>query len=490
MENKYLRPDEDMKSLFTAVQSAGIFADSKSFADAIPRRNAADIEAEFLRTSILPDFNLKLFVEENFNFWHYQSPSETNMARDIDSHIENLWQELRREDSDPSEVSSKIPLPYPYIVPGGRFNEIYYWDSYFTILGLLESGHVDTASDMVKNFLWLVDQFGHIPNGNRSYYLSRSQPPFLSLMLGALTDGGHWEINQNMLRILQKEYDYWTTNSLSLNIEGKESLFFYYSDAEIGPRPESWKEDVELNHSGNASDMYRHLRAACASGWDFSSRWCADPMALETIRTADIIPVDLNCLIYGLEIRLAAYYQSLGQNQLADRYSKRANHRKSLIQSHFFNQSLGMFDDLDKSLDFIGNRALSGFFPLFIGIATNEQASSCANIIKEIFLQAGGLVTTDIASGQQWDAPNGWAPLQYIAVKGLKNYGYEDLAADIMHAWCAVVEDVYSKTGKIMEKYNVVAPDVEGGGGEYPNQDGFGWTNAVYVCFNNDLKKR
>jgi alpha,alpha-trehalase len=489
MQNKYIRPDKDMESLFVSVQSAGIFSDSKSFADAIPNRDVQEIMDEYKSACILDGFDLKEFIERNFSFWKYMASEEQTEFPDIDLHIEKLWNELRREDAQFTNVSSKIPLPHPYIVPGGRFNEIYYWDSYFTILGLLECGHTELASNMVKNFLWLVDQFGHIPNGNRSYYLSRSQPPFLSLMLGELTDGGHWKIDEDTVRILQKEYDYWLKSTLTLDIDGSPMDCFRYSDEEKGPRPESWKEDIELAHSSGSNEVYSHLRAACASGWDFSSRWCRNRMALDSIRTAEIIPVDLNCLIYALESKLSEYYQALGETELSEKYSTLSSKRKSVIQSRFFNEEIGMFDDLEESLHFIGNRALSGFFPLYFQLATADQAAQCARVIEQQFLKSGGLVTTDIQSGQQWDSPNGWAPLQYMTVKGLQKYGYHELAEKIMQAWCAVVESVYAKTGKIMEKYNVVSPDVEGGGGEYPNQDGFGWTNAVYVCFKNQLKK-
>ena len=260
------------------------------------------------------------------------------------------------------------------------------------------------------------------------------------------------------------------------------SVLNRYWDALDSPRPESYKEDVELSHQARkpTKELFRHIRAAAESGWDFSTRWFEDKNSFASIRTTEIIPVDLNCLLFHLEHTLADAWQRAGNAIKSKHYSVLAEKRKIAIVVYCWDEDAGFFFDYDLITHHRKDQlTLAGAFPLFFNLASPTQAARTADILKHKFLKPGGMIATLEYSGQQWDAPNGWAPLQWIVYKGLKNYDHHDLANDLKKRWLTLVESVYRKTGKMMEKYNVVDTTLIGGGGEYPNQDGFGWTNGV-----------
>jgi alpha,alpha-trehalase len=264
------------------------------------------------------------------------------------------------------------------------------------------------------------------------------------------------------------------------------SILNRYWDDDPSPRPEAYAEDV---HTASQSDRpaeltYRHLRAAAESGWDFSSRWLVEGQGLSSIHTCDLIPVDLNCLLYHLEKTLVRTYKLLPDHTPVEVFRDRARLRKAAILKHCWDPGRGFFFDFNHTEDQRSpHKTLAAVFPLFFQLADADQAARVAKQIEEKFLCAGGLLTTLSHSGQQWDAPNGWAPLQWMAYKGLLNYGHAELAEKIRKNWLQICEKTYSNTGKMMEKYDVEHPDAPGGGGEYPNQDGFGWTNGVYLAF-------
>jgi alpha,alpha-trehalase len=238
------------------------------------------------------------------------------------------------------------------------------------------------------------------------------------------------------------------------------SLLNRYWDDSDRPRDESWRTDWALARqvSRPAPDIYRNIRAAAESGWDFSSRWFADGKTQKTITTTNIIPVDLNSLLYGLEQAIAQGCDQVKDSRCASDYRQRAKARRAAIDRYLWNEKEGVYYDYD-----IANRrqtkrlSAATLYPLFAAAASQNQADGVATITQARLLKAGGIVTTPIQTGQQWDAPNGWAPLQWIAVSGL----------------------VYRQKAKLMEKYDVVTLGRSGGGGEYPTQDGFGWTNGV-----------
>ncbi len=474
-------PDQVFGELFEAVQLGEVFKDSKTFVDLIPLFSPEKILNDFSQEKNDRDFNLEKFVWRNFKA---QSIADSDFVSDtsipLSDHISVLWKHLTREKDKAIEGSSLIPLPHPYIVPGGRFKEIYYWDSYFTMLGLAEHGHISMIENMVKNFAYLIETIGHIPNGNRSYFVSRSQPPYFSLMVSLLAKLKGEEIYITYLPFLEKEYQFWMHPDSKRTLKVGEYTLNRYFDNKNYPREESYAEDVNLK--GVFADPMLHLRAACESGWDFSSRWLADRNSLEQIRAADIIPVDLNCLMLHLENVISKGYQLAGDTAQGDKYNQLYEKRKEAILTSFYNRDLGAFVDVVHNEGQSSQLTLAMVFPLFFEMANQEQAYSIAAIIEEKFLKAGGLPTTLIDTGQQWDFPNGWAPLQWIAVKGLDNYGHHTLAKEITQRWCSLNEKVFKQTGKMMEKYNIVDLSLEAGGGEYDVQEGFGWTNGVYLA--------
>ncbi|MBN8652466.1 MAG: alpha,alpha-trehalase TreF [Cytophagales bacterium] len=478
--------------LLEAVQLQNIFDDGKTFPDCLPKRSLAEIASDYEKQKDVANFDLKKFVLQNFSLPETTTTNyQSDASHSASEHITELWNVLTRQPDQ--AAGSIIPLPHPYIVPGGRFREIYYWDSYFTMLGLKVSGRTDLIQHMVNNFAYLINTIGYIPNGNRTYYLGRSQPPFFSLMVKLLG-----ELKKNTLSKyisqLEKEYAFWmrgatevTENTPALHRVVRlpdGSILNRYWDEHDTPRPESYKEDVELaRHTVQKPEtLYRHLRAAAESGWDFSSRWFKDKNMFSTIHTTEIIPVDLNCLFYHLEKTLAEAHQESGNQTQVAHYIQLANKRKAAIRKFCWSTEREFFFDYD----FVSQQqkqayTLAAAFPLFFEVASPEQAIAVEQKLQTLFLKAGGLTTTTFNSGQQWDAPNGWAPLQWIAYKGLLNYGFEELANEIKTRWLTTNNRIYAETGKMTEKYNVWSNKAEGGGGEYPNQDGFGWTNGVYL---------
>ncbi|WP_294200205.1 alpha,alpha-trehalase TreF [uncultured Sphingomonas sp.] len=471
--------------LFSAVQAAQVFPDGKTFADAVPREAPQAIMAAYAREKPQDKAALTAFVRRYFSV-----RGDTQARPPLRDRIRELWPILGRAPFAPVAGSSALGLDHGYVVPGDRFQEIYYWDSYFTMLGLKADGQAPLIEAMLADFVDLVERYGHVPNGTRTYYLSRSQPPFLALMMD-LSDNRDPVLARRRLAALVREHEYWMAGSNCLDATGAcqhvvrmpdGSLLNRYWDARDTPRDESWREDRETAAKAApraAAIVQRDLRAAAESGWDFSSRWLADPMRLETIHTTDIVPVDLNSLLWVNESRIAARAKALGDEALARRFAELAARRKAAIDRYLWVAGDKRFADWDRSARRPTNsRTAVSLFPLFAGHASAEQARAVAATTRATLVGEGGLRTTNIRTGQQWDAPNGWAPLQWVAVEGLGRYGEQALAKDIARRWIATVAHTYAETGKLLEKYDVEERK-PGGGGEYPTQDGFGWTNGV-----------
>lgn len=494
-------PSRDLGALFHDVQLARVFADGKTFVDATPRRDPLEIQRAYASERSIPGFDLKRFVAA-----HFDAPGavggdySTNVARSMEEHIGDLWSVLRREADVPNPRSSLVALPHPYVVPGGRFREIYYWDSYFTMLGLVRDGRIDLMRGMLDNFAHLIATVGHIPNGNRTYYLSRSQPPYFAAMVGLYAGVTDTAEALRYLPALEREHAFWMDGADRLAPGASHrrvvrladgSLLNRYWDDLPRPRPESYREDHELGESLPAErrePFYRNVRAAAESGWDFSSRWMRDPTDLRTLETTDLVPVDLNSLLYVLEetvARLRAFRNAPGDAGVARRFASAAEARKRALLAASYDAGEGFFFDVRwRTGERVTDRpTLAAAAPLYFGLATPEQARAVAARLERDFLRAGGFTTTLIASGQQWDAPNGWPPLQWLAAEGVRRYGRADLATGARSRWLSLNRDVYRRTGKMMEKYDVIDLARVGGGGEYPNQDGFGWTNGVAKAF-------
>lgn len=502
-----LSPDQLFGDLFDDVQLSGIFADSKTFVDCISKLPPNELLTRYETEKDNLGFDLSAFVYEHFILPNKASDYVSDTTISTAEHIDRLWDRLTRPADVPRANDSRVPLPHPYVVPGGRFREIFYWDSYFTMLGLQESGidasgestpgRVDLIRGMLDNFAHLIDRFGFIPNGNRTYFLSRSQPPFFALMVQLLADINGPDVLTRYLPQLQREFKFWHKDSGVLSAERQFArrmvqlptggLLNRYWDDTPTPRPEAYRQEIELTEKtdrlGIAPEtLYIHIRAACESGWDFSSRWFADGKTMTTIHTADLVPIDLNCLLYQLETTLRDASTQAGLAEEANWFGTLATIRGEFIQATLWNEETGFFHDFDA----VTNQqtpalTLAGVFPLFFNLATSQQAQCIHDRLRASFLQTGGWVTTLNQTGEQWDWPNGWAPLQWIVYRGLMNYGFAETARDGRNRWLALNDKVFKATGKMMEKYNVVDAALTTGGGEYENQDGFGWTNGVYL---------
>ena len=496
--------------LFTRVQEAQVFPDGKDFCDALPKGSPAEILARYRAAVPGTPEELKAFVAANFTAPAAVGPTAAATVTKaapaapagtpLIAHIDALWGVLTRQPADVPLYSSLLPLPRPFVVPGGRFREIYYWDSYFTMLGLLESGRADLTQDMVSDFAHLIDRYGRIPNGNRTYYLSRSQPPFFFAMV-ALLDPGHPErAFARYLPQLKREYAFWMEGATSvarglarqrvvafsggrgaIEVPPRQLLNRYWDDEDL-PRDESYREDVALaDRSGrDRRQLYRDVRAAAESGWDFSSRWFADAHSLTSIDTTDIVPVDLNSLLFGLEQAIAAGCGEAHDETCQRAFRQHARARRAAMDRYLWDAVRGTYFDYQWARgERIPRVSAATLYPLFVHAASRAQAAAVARITRAQLLKGGGLVTTTLNTGQQWDAPNGWAPLQWIAVAGLNAYGESGLAEEIACRWTVNVARAYRESGKLVEKYDVTNTDRPGGGGEYPLQDGFGWTNGV-----------
>ncbi len=476
------------------IQLSGIFEDSKTFVDSDPIKEPKLILSDYRAFRDNSSFDIGSFVRENFNIPEEKTTDSIRINEDLDAHLNVLWGQLLRDADKKDGPSTLISLPNEYIVPGGRFREIYYWDSYFTMIGLGVSNRVEIIESMVDNFAHLINEIGYVPNGNRTYYIGRSQPPYFSMMVNLLWQYTDDETALKYLTAIQREYDFWMDGSDNVSdslvafrrvVKFNGALLNRYWDDFDTPRPESFKEDIELAHGLTDFDkkkLYRNLRAAAESGWDFSARWFANPDEFSSIRTTEILPLDLNCLTYTMEVMLSRLYQINEQEDLSRHYLKQAENRYNAINDLFWDESRGIYNDIIWTENQLSPYiTAASFYPMYLKVARQDFADLQVPTLVEELLIPGGISTSTIESAQQWDMPNGWAPLQWIAVKGLEHYGFGDLSSDIADRWLKVNTKVYRNTGKMMEKYNVSDTTLLAGGGEYPTQDGFGWTNGVFL---------
>lgn len=484
-------PADLYAELYQRVQMESLYPDSKTFADAIAKQAPAKILAAYRAQKPANREALLEFVDQ-----HFELPKDADVPvaaagkKALTQHIADLWPHLIRAPLKSAQGSSQLAFGFPYVVPGGRFREIYYWDTYFTLLGLKLDGHGDVAQGMVNGFADLISRYGHVPNGTRSYYLSRSQPPFFYQMVGLMTPQQPALAYAQFLPALRKEHAFWMHGENGLKAGAARehvvkladgNVLNRYWDRRDTPRDESYREDVLLaQQSGrNPAELYREIRSAAESGWDFSSRWFADGKTLATIETTAIIPVDLNALLYGLERAIEQGCAMAKDRSCVREFSQRATRRRAAVNQLLWHADSGRYLDYQWRKGTTTNRlSAATLYPLFTGMADAAQAAAVARTARTELLTQGGIATTTVQTGQQWDAPNGWAPLQWVAVSGLKQYGEHALADDIAKRWLETVEISYQERGKLVEKYDVQTQS-PGGGGEYPLQDGFGWTNGV-----------
>ncbi|GFZ98093.1 MULTISPECIES: alpha,alpha-trehalase TreF [Sphingobium] len=478
-------------AMLAQVQLNQLFEDGKTFVDAVPRRSTDDILRAF---EALPHDSqcLRDFVIAHFDLPDPAGVHPAHGEPDLRHYIRSIWPELHRDGAHPPENGSLLPVNGPYVVPGGRFVELYYWDSYFSILGLLRDGFEHVAQGIVTALADLLKRYGRIPNGTRSYYLSRSQPPLYFAMLDLVPDARPAVMRQRLDALLI-EHGFWMDGAAALGpgecakrvvrMPDGALLNRYWDDRDT-PRDESYLEDVA---TANATmrppeDVFRALRAGAESGWDFSSRWFTPGGALDSIRTHHIVAVDLNAFLYGMESAIVRLADELCEDRIARQFDGARKRRRAAIHRWLWCEA-GYFSDFDlESGQLCGQLTAATHAPLFTGVATQAQAAAVARLTSDHLIAPGGLRTTLIETGEQWDAPNGWAPLQWIAFMGLRRYGHRRLADIIAARWVETVDSVFQRTGWIHEKYDVER-GIGGGGGEYTPQLGFGWTNGVTAAF-------
>ncbi|OQV14359.1 Trehalase [Hypsibius exemplaris] len=424
------------------------------------------------------------------------------LAEAIHIKWESLGRQIPKTVEENQRQHSIIYLPHPFIIPGGRFREIYYWDSFWTIQGLLVSGMAETARGMIRNFIHLVNTVGHIPNGNRVYYMKRSQPPFLALMVEAFvnhkdtTPAAGRELIDEALPALVKEHKFWTDNRVAtFTYNSKNYTLNIYKGGISEPRPESYREDREIAETLPADQQerfYRAIGAGAESGWDFSTRWMDTQDAdFNTIRTHTIVPVDLNALLCAHERILGDYYTLTGNTSEAERFKSLAQKRGDEIHEVFWNDAKAMWRDYDLKTgaqreDFY----ISHIAPLFTrcsGSTVNITATPFMNRLlhsydmKTVTSYPGGVPQglKEPNKHTQWDLPNAWPPHQLMLVESFAaNSEFRSQALQWAQKWVTAVDTGHRCSGYFYEKYDVNKVGAYGGGGEYAVQEGFGWTNG------------
>ncbi|PSP75321.1 trehalase [Halobacteriales archaeon QS_1_68_20] len=496
----YSRYPQVSGDLHRAVQERGLFDDAKTFVDAKLTAPPDVVLKRYRDRRDDPGFDLESFVGSHFDLPGQIDPGAAEPdGESLEDYVEALWSALvRRFEPDPDGGGTLLSMPNPHVVPGGRFREAYYWDSYFTAEGLAAAGRLDRVADLVENFANLIERFGFIPLGNRVYYDSRSQVPLFYRTLSILERERGVAAIEEYLPSLEREYEFWTAGvEDALPADGPVAhrrvvrttdgtVLNRYWDDRATPRPESYDHDARLGDSvpeDRRQALYRDLRAACESGWDFSSRWLTDPGDLSTARTTDLAAVDLNAVLYGDEASLAEWYDATGESERARRYESLAATRRDAIDRYFWDEEAEWYVDYCWTDDEPSERlVLAGVAPLFTGAARPERTDAVARRLRESFLAEGGLLTTLHESGEQWDAPVGWAPLHWMAVVGLRQYNHHDLAAEVADRWLNLVESEFERTGRTAEKYDVRDCSLANGHGEYELQYDFGWTAGVSLA--------
>ncbi|KAF5294782.1 hypothetical protein FQA39_LY00266 [Lamprigera yunnana] len=516
-------------TLLHTIQMAKVYEDSKTF---------VDLKMKFAENQTLYNFDnfMKMcngtpsklqvlqFIEDNFDeegkeFEEWvpmdwtECPKFLKNIHDLafrqwGSDINKIWKRLgrkmRNEVKDNLDSYSIIWVPNPVIIPGGRFREFYYWDSYWIIKGLLLSEMYHTAKGMLDNFLFIVKTYGHIPNGGRIYYLQRSQPPMLIPMIKLYVDATNdYKLLAENIDAIEMEFSYWMTNHTKVvRHNEKDYMLATYGEKSRGPRPESYAEDVEMagafEDDARKEAFYSELKAAAESGWDFSSRWFVrngtNKGNLTNINTRSIVPTDLNAILYWNAMLLSEFYQYLNNTEKAQKYASTANEWLEAVTAVLWHEEVGAWLDYD-----LINKVKRNYFyptnmlPLWTGCYPKGNREKIVRLVLKYLqnmniMYPGGIPTTKEYTGEQWDFPNAWPPLQYVMVASLHEAGSDEaqrLAFEIAQTWLRSNYKSFNKTHTMFEKYDATVAGRSGGGGEYETQWGFGWTNGVVLDFLN-----
>ncbi|OUC48137.1 alpha,alpha-trehalase [Trichinella nativa] len=476
--------------LLDAVQKSHLFQDSKHFVDMSLQYNWRDTLRAFDKIANKSDKKeIENFVSKYFNEpgtdleictppkWK-NSPDSFKKIKDPFLQfwaykIHRKWFRLCRKVKEIVKAypdrHSIIYVPNPFIIPGGRFLEFYYWDSYWIIKGLLASEMFEAAKQMIENMVSLIERFGFIPNGARVYYLNRSQPPMLVSSVADYYDATKDKaFLLKVLPSLEKEYQFWLKRRSF--IHNDKHLHQYYVNISY-PRPEAYREDLKLCSSELderfKAKVWSNVASACESGWDFSSRWFekdqSKNLGLKNMRTMQIVPVDLNAFICGNNRLLAKLYAAVGNFDMATKYEQRFTRAKAIMNEIFWDPIEKMWFDYDlETSSKITNYYSSNMVPLYMGLSLNK-------------------------TGEQWDYPNGWAPHIHMLVESLRQSDssvIQEIAFEIAQKWVHMIfNDYYHRNSSIFEKYNVVNPNILSTGGEYEVQEGT--ENILVYLFQN-----
>ncbi|XP_055705279.1 trehalase isoform X2 [Phlebotomus papatasi] len=509
--------------LLDTVQMAHLFNDSKTFVDMKLKQTpevTMQLFEEFMalydqkpsRGQIL-GFVVDNFEKEGSEFepwtptdWHQNPKFLDNVQdpklREFGRELHGLWlklgRKMKKEVEEQPELYSIIHVPNPVIVPGGRFREFYYWDSYWIIKGLLYSEMYSTAKGMLQNFLHIISRFGFIPNGGRVYYSKRSQPPLLAAMIKAYVEvTGDEDFAVQAVPLLEHEFNFWFNNH---TVQCNGHTLCIYGDKSKGPRPESYREDVETSQDfpteAAKQEHYSELKAGAESGMDFSSRWFINDDGTNTgdlrnLKTRSIIPVELNAILFWNAKIIAEFYVMAKNLTKAMVFEQRAQQIAEGIHACLWHEDVGAWLDYDM----INARRRNYFVPTNLAPlwmkCYNEalEANITEKVLKyidamEIDSFPGGVPNTLQRTGEQWDYPNVWAPMQYMLIAGLDNLNDQrakDLARSWATRWVHSNFIAFNETHSMFEKYDAEELGGHGSGGEYEVQLGFGWSNGVIV---------
>ncbi|KAL3100672.1 hypothetical protein niasHT_020951 [Heterodera trifolii] len=506
--------------------------DSKHFVDRPLKKEAKKIVEEFTSTFGGNELDvskmneqqvdqLAKFVRENFGRangvliaytpedW-VENPPKLERIKDAElkkwaKQLNELWKELSRKMPDLNcnpglQNHSLICVPQPFVVPGGRFREFYYWDAYWIVKGLIASGMTTMVKNMCMNFAEMVNRFGFVPNGGRIYYDKRSQPSFFTFMVyDYFLATNDTKFLQEVLPVLEKELGHWSKNrSVEVEVGGKKQTFYQYrADSNI-PRPESFCQDVQLvtniSNTQRKADIWKNVASTAESGWDFSSRFMkkdnsnkANPWNLVNLQTTDLLPVDLNALICGNLRMLGELYSKIGDNAKASTYAAEHNEFRSDFQRLFYKEEHGVWYDFNiKSGKLHEEYYGSVTVPLFTRCYDTDDVGTAErmyNRLEEIGVlkHKFGVPTSNINSTQQWDFPNIWPSLAHMLIESLRRSGnkkMEEKAKELARQWLSANHQMYQNCGQNMWEKMAADTGVPGGGGEYVPQIGFGWTNG------------
>jgi alpha,alpha-trehalase len=561
-------------ALLHAVQMAGVFPDSKHFVDMPLKSNTTPFQVllDFQESKLsmtefhtrddelgVPhDTQLRAFLDAHFDppgadfapitpfdFQEHTTPPmiaaiQRAELKEWALSLHKLWRQLGRIPQ--AHVTSSFlhakALDDPHlhrkqnvlIVPGGRFRESYYWDSYWIVQGLLVSDMRVTARGIVNNLLEYVAEFGFVPNGGRIYYLTRSQPPLLSDMVKLVAQTGRKNAScveykasylKSVLPILEQEYTFWMQRGPGGHAveivrkrvtNGTDATDTYVLNRFVSnanhPRPESYREDVVIaaeiygdtihaDHGqareteANKARYYNDVIAAAESGWDFSSRWLRDPFDMRSMFTSCIVPVDLNAVMYRMERNLMTFHRYLGGHKRALFFERQAENRRLAMDAVLWNSTLGTWKDYNLE-NYLHSEAtsVSDYAPLWAKAFDPDDTERLDRVVVSLrtsgLIQSGGVQTTAKFTGQQWDAPNAWPPEQDILIEGLlaaNTRESHELARELAKTWVHTSLTAWRDTGLMFEKYNATEVGGLGVGGEYFPQFGFGWTNGVVLKF-------